>query len=80
MGSFSNSSSHLAYYVGFYKAIQSVGAVIAFRMDSTLVSYMNTVIIDWSLAFAGLLLLLPVVVFKVTDRKSILFSFKNESN
>lgn len=68
MGTFSNSSSQLAYYVGFYKSIQSIGAVVAFKLDSSLVSYLNTVIIDWSLAFIGILFLLPVVAFKVTDR------------
>lgn len=74
MGSFSNSTSQLAYLVGFYKAIQSIGAVAAFKIDSALVPYMTTVIICWSLSVLGLICLIPVVVWKVTDRELLSLS------
>jgi hypothetical protein len=34
MGALSNDMRKLAYYSGFYKGIQSVGAAIIFRVDA----------------------------------------------
>jgi MFS family permease len=68
MGAMSNDASQLAYFVGFYKSIQSAGAVGAWAADSVKVPYMNLFISTWVLLIAGLIFVLPMIYWRVTDQ------------
>lgn len=67
MGSLTNSSRKLALYAGFYKAIQSAGAAVVWRLDNLGTSYMTMMALNWGLLGGSLLLALPVVYYKVRD-------------
>ncbi|RIA79855.1 major facilitator superfamily domain-containing protein [Glomus cerebriforme] len=49
MGSLTNDSSILARYTGFYKAIQSAGAAISWRIDAVNTPYLTELLICWAL-------------------------------
>lgn len=49
MGALTNDTAQLARYNGFYKAIQSAGGAISWRIDATGTHYIYQLIICWSL-------------------------------
>ncbi|EQC31961.1 hypothetical protein SDRG_10475 [Saprolegnia diclina VS20] len=49
IGAMSNDPMELARFVGLYKAFQSAGGAISWRIDVLEVSYMNQLIINWVL-------------------------------
>ena len=65
MGSLSNNSRKLANFAGFYKGIQSAGAVIAPAIDNTLPPYMNALAGNWGLLAGSLVIAAPVVFLKI---------------
>ncbi|PWN37733.1 MFS general substrate transporter [Meira miltonrushii] len=67
MGAFSNDMSKLAFLAGFYKSIQSAGGATGFAMDSASVPYMTIMAVTWALCAAGLVIALPVLMFRVTE-------------
>ncbi|GAA5937997.1 hypothetical protein JCM1841_002913 [Sporobolomyces salmonicolor] len=67
MGALSNDPAQLAYFVGFYKAIQSAGAAGVFRMDSNLTPYMTELAVLWALCAASILFVAPVIHMRVKD-------------
>jgi len=71
MGALTNNGRKLANFAGFYKGIQSAGAAIIWRLDSKGIPYMNEFASTWALLAGGLLLALPVILFKVKDHVSI---------
>jgi MFS family permease len=71
MGAMSNDPSKLAYFTGFYKSIQSVGSVGAWRADAVLTPYMNMFASTWALCAAGLLFALPMLYLRVKDHTDL---------
>jgi MFS family permease len=67
MGSLTNSSRKLAIYAGFYKAIQSAGAAVVWRLDSVETPYMTMMALNWGLLGGALVVALPVILYKVRD-------------
>lgn len=68
MGAMSNDAAQLAYFVGFYKAIQSAGAAGVYKMDFELVPYKTMVIVSWCLAALGIICAVPLIALRVNDR------------
>lgn len=67
LGALTNNGRKLANFVGFYKGIQSAGAVIAYRIDALSAPFMNEFAADWGLLAGALLLAAPVIWFRVKD-------------
>lgn len=66
MGAMSNDPALLARYAGFYKAMQSAGAAVAFGIDSTAIRLRWECLICWLLVFISFPLIF-VVANKVTE-------------
>lgn len=71
MGTLSNSSRKLAIYAGFYKGLQSAGAVVVWRLDAIGLPFKNVFASTWALCVGGLLIALPMVWFKVLDHADL---------
>lgn len=71
MGALTNNGRKLANFAGFYKGIQSAGAAIIWRLDSKGIPFMNEFASCWALLAGGLLLALPVILYKVKDTVSL---------
>lgn len=67
LGAFSNNARSLAFYVGFYKGIQSAGAAIIYRLDALEIPYINLWGSTTALLLAGLLCAFPIVFYKITN-------------
>ncbi|KAI8320577.1 MFS general substrate transporter [Martensiomyces pterosporus] len=61
IGALTNDSQKLSRYAGFYKGIQSLGAAVAWQLDSREVSYLNQLIGNWVLLGISLPSMLYVV-------------------
>jgi hypothetical protein len=73
MGAMTNNSRKLANFAGFYKAFQSAGAAIYWRVDglSNPPSYMTMLGSTWGLLAGGLVVALPVILIKIKDHVSV---------
>ncbi|KAF8217473.1 MFS general substrate transporter [Mycena galopus ATCC 62051] len=71
MGAMSNDPTKLAYFTGFYKSIQSAGAVGSWRADAVLTPYMNMFISTWVLCAAGLIFALPMIYLRVHEHTNL---------
>jgi len=67
IGSLTNNSRKIANFAGFYKGIQSAGAVAIWRIDSLNAPYMNEFASCWALLGGSLLLAAPVIYIYVKD-------------
>jgi len=67
MGAMSNDPAKLAYFVGFYKSIQSAGGAGAWRADGAKVPYLNLFISTWVLLVAGLIFALPMMYLRIKN-------------
>ncbi|KAL8284006.1 hypothetical protein RQP46_005119 [Phenoliferia psychrophenolica] len=67
MGAMSNEEPHLAYLIGFYKAIQSAGGAGVSAMDNNLVPYMTMLGVAWGLCMASLIFVLPLLHFRIQE-------------
>lgn len=67
----SNNSRKLTILAGFYKAIQSAGAAIAYRLDAIKTPYMSMFASTWALCAAGLLFAAPVIWTKITNHTEL---------
>ncbi|KAF7313553.1 hypothetical protein HMN09_00511400 [Mycena chlorophos] len=65
MGAMSNDPNKLAYFIGYYKAIQSAGSVGSWRADAVGVPMVNLFASEWALCAAGLLFALPMIYLRV---------------
>ncbi|KAF9022214.1 MFS general substrate transporter [Hymenopellis radicata] len=77
MGSLTNDPFTLARYAGFYKAIQSGGAAIAFGVDAVATPYINEIAVN----FALLMLALPlcgVVIFSIKEHSDVVVDVVEE--
>ncbi|PLW35516.1 hypothetical protein PCANC_13547 [Puccinia coronata f. sp. avenae] len=70
MGMLADDPQDLAPLVGFYKGIQSAGAAVIFRIDSSEASYHAIFISSWSLLALGLFCLIPLVLFRIRNNKT----------
>ncbi|KAK7061445.1 hypothetical protein R3P38DRAFT_657503 [Favolaschia claudopus] len=71
MGAMSNDPAKLAYLTGFYKSIQSAGAVGSWRADAVLLPFMNIFASTWALCVAGLLFALPMLYLRVKEHTDL---------
>ncbi|KAI0005286.1 MFS general substrate transporter [Russula compacta] len=71
MGAMSNDPAKLAYFVGFYKSVQSAGAAGVWRADAMKVPYMNLFLSTWALLVAGLVFSLPMIHLRVKDHTDV---------
>ncbi|KAK7468386.1 hypothetical protein VKT23_002902 [Stygiomarasmius scandens] len=67
MGAMSNDVGKLAYFVGFYKSIQSAGAAGVWRADAVGTPYLNIFISTWALLVTGLIFALPVLYLRIKN-------------
>lgn len=67
MGALTNNGRKLANFAGFYKGIQSVGAVIIYRVDALEAPFMNLFVSCWALLAGSLLVAAPVIVMKIRE-------------
>ncbi|CAO1612944.1 unnamed protein product [Sympodiomycopsis kandeliae] len=67
MGSVSNDLSKLAVLAGFYKALQSVGAAVAFGLDLNLLPYMEILGVTWGICGLGLVCAAPVIALRIKE-------------
>lgn len=70
MGAMSNDPSLLARYAGFYKAMQSVGAAIAFGIDAVNIPLRWECLIAWLLVFVSFPLI-AIVANAVTETNEV---------
>ena len=62
-----NNGRKLANFAGFYKGIQSAGAVIIYRIDALKAPFMNEFASSWALLAGSLLLAAPLIWIKIQD-------------
>jgi len=67
MGMLADDPGDLAPLVGFYKGIQSAGAAVIYRLDSSEASYHAIFISSWGLLALGLLCLIPVLLLRIKN-------------
>ncbi|OWM75499.1 UNC93-like protein 1 [Punica granatum] len=69
IGALADDSETLSRYSGFYKGVQSAGAAVAWQVDTHKVSFLNQLIINWSLTTVSYPLLLVLVMLAVKDEE-----------
>ncbi|KAI1082718.1 MFS general substrate transporter [Whalleya microplaca] len=67
MGALSNDPRKLAYYAGFYKSIQAVGATAISKLDADKVPFDINFGTSWGLVAGGLILALPLYFWRLHD-------------
>ena len=67
MGSLTNNGRKLANFTGFYKSIQSAGAVISPQLDANNVPFLTEFAVNWGLLAGSLIVAAPVIWIKVKD-------------
>ncbi|KAB2577118.1 putative duf895 domain membrane protein [Lasiodiplodia theobromae] len=71
MGAMTNNGRKLANFAGFYKGIQSAGAVVIWALDLEKLPFMNLFASCWALLAGSLIIALPVILIKIKDHVSI---------
>lgn len=71
MGAITNNGRKLANFAGFYKGIQSAGAVITWRLDALDTPYMSMFASCWGLLAGSLVIALPVILMKIKDHVDV---------
>ncbi|KAH0551595.1 hypothetical protein GP486_007188 [Trichoglossum hirsutum] len=71
MGALTNNGRKTAFFAGFYKAIQSAGSAIMFRLDTIGIPYMNLFASCWALLAGSLVIAAPVILWKIKDHVSV---------
>ncbi|CAN0916661.1 UNC93-like protein 2 [Linum grandiflorum] len=67
IGALAHDSEVLSRYVGFYKGVQSLGATVAWQLDSSKVPMMVQLVVNWGLATVSYPLLAVLVALAVMD-------------
>ena len=67
MSSMSIQPRRLAYFAGYYKGIQSAASAITWSLDNHLVSYIALFGSSWGLSAGGLLIGLPVYLYRIQE-------------
>lgn len=70
IGAFSNDLSKLAFLAGFYKSFQSAGAATGLGIDYAGVAYKVILVATWAVSAGALILVLPVLYYRVTESTS----------
>ncbi|KAJ2211073.1 hypothetical protein IW143_004080 [Coemansia sp. RSA 520] len=63
IGVITDDTQSLTRYAGFYKCIQSLGAVVAWQLEAQSVSLLTQIIVNWSLV----VLAIPSIVYFVSS-------------
>ena len=71
MGSLTNNGRKLANFTGFYKSIQSAGAVISPQLDANNVPFLTQFAVNWGLLAGSLVIAAPVIWAKVKDTTDV---------
>ncbi|KAH0542843.1 hypothetical protein FGG08_002797 [Glutinoglossum americanum] len=71
MGSLTNNARKTAFFAGFYKAIQSSGSAIIYRLDTLEIPFINLFASCWALLAGSIVVAAPVVLWKIKDHVSI---------
>jgi hypothetical protein len=71
MGALTNNGRKTAFFAGFYKAIQSSGSAIMYRLDTLKLPYMNLFASCWALLAGSLVIAAPVILWKIKDSVSL---------
>jgi hypothetical protein len=71
MGSLTNNGRKTAFFAGFYKAIQSSGSAIIYRLDTLGIPYINLFASCWTLLAGSIVIAAPVILWKVKDHVPI---------
>ncbi|KAL9269083.1 UNC93-like protein [Drosera capensis] len=79
IGSLADDSETLSRYSGFYKGVQSAGAVVASQIDVHSVSFLNQLIINWVLTTISYPILLLLVMLAVKDENETQEQAQNEA-
>jgi hypothetical protein len=67
MGAMSNDPRKLAYYAGFYKSIQAVGATTITALDADKYPFISEFASSWALMAGALICALPVFIWRIKD-------------
>ncbi|KAI9786118.1 MAG: hypothetical protein M1839_007528 [Geoglossum umbratile] len=67
MGALTNNGRKTAFFAGFYKAIQSSGSAIMYRLDTLKLPYLNLFASCWVLLAGSLVIAAPVILWKIKD-------------
>lgn len=67
MGAMTNDPRKLAYYAGFYKSIQAVGATTITALDADKYPFVSEFASSWALLAGALLCALPVFIWRIKD-------------
>ncbi|CAG8446172.1 8317_t:CDS:2 [Ambispora leptoticha] len=62
MGALTNDTSKLSRYNGFYKAVQSAGAAISWRIDAVGTAYLTQLLICWALLTVSIPSMFAVII------------------
>lgn len=65
MGAMTNNPRKLAYYAGFYKSVQAVGATVVSKLDGDKAPISAIYGSSWGLMAAGLVCALPVYIWRL---------------
>lgn len=71
MGAMSNDPRKLAYYAGFYKSIQAVGATTITALDANKYPFVNGFASSWALMAGALICALPVFLWRIKDTEVV---------
>jgi hypothetical protein len=71
MGAMSNDPSKLAHFSGLYKAVQSAGGAVSWRVDAVKTPFMSIFISTWVLLAVGLICAAPMIWTRVKEHTSI---------
>ncbi|VEU21854.1 DEKNAAC102829 [Brettanomyces naardenensis] len=71
MGAITNSARKAAIYAGYYKGLQSAGAVIAWALDNDKKSYRAMYASTWGLLAGSLVIAFPILYKKIQETTTI---------
>lgn len=71
IGSMTNNPKKNALYAGFYKGLQSAGAVIVWRLDALKKPFIDMFASSWALVNGSLIIAFPLIWFMITDHTAL---------
>jgi hypothetical protein len=71
MGALTNNSRKVAFFAGFYKAWQSAGAAIIYRLDTIGIPYINMFASCWALLAGSIIIAAPVIIWRIRDHVTV---------
>ncbi|KAH7931407.1 MFS general substrate transporter [Leucogyrophana mollusca] len=71
IGAMSNDTNKLAIFSGFYHSMQAAGAAGVWRLDAVGTPYMTIFVSTWCLVAAALILVLPMIYYRIKDHTTM---------